>query len=377
MSASPPRLLVVTPDLPPERGGIQAFMGGLIEAMERFRVRVVARNSPGAREHDRESGWDVLRVPTHPRLGPERNVLLNAAALADAARFRPDAALHAHIVTSPAAIATARLLGAPHLMIYHANEIAGKPRLAAFASRHAEAVMVVSGYTERLLLDAGGTAERLQRISPGVTLPDAVMREPGGQPTILTIARLADAYKGHDVLVEALPAIRARVPDVRWVVVGEGPLRPSLEAHARAAGVADAVSFLGSVSDAERDAWLARSTLFAMPSRLPGGGLAGEGFGIVFLEAAAHGLPVVAGNVGGAVDSVSAGETGLLVDPTDAGAVADAICSLLLDPERARALGEAGAARARSFAWPVIAERVEDVLLGLIAARREGGGRNA
>jgi phosphatidylinositol alpha-1,6-mannosyltransferase len=375
MSAGRPRLLVVTPDLPPARGGIQALMGGLLGELHRFRVRVVALESPGARDHDRAAGWDVLRVPTHARLGPARNLLLNAAALADAVRFRPDAALHAHIVTSPAAVAAGRFPGVPHMVIYHANEIVGKPRLAAFAARHADAAMVVSGYTESLLLAAGGRPERVHRISPGVTLP-SVEREPGERPTILTVARLNDAYKGHDVLLEALPAIRARVPDVHWVVVGEGPLRPSLEARARATGVADAVSFLGGVGDDERDSWLARATVFAMPSRLPGGGLAGEGFGIVFLEAAAYGLPVVAGDVGGALDAVSAGETGLLVDPTDATAVAEAVCSLLLDPERARTLGEAGAARARSFAWPAIAARVEDVLLGLIATR-ESGGRHA
>ncbi|HEX5223608.1 MAG TPA: glycosyltransferase family 4 protein [Solirubrobacteraceae bacterium] len=374
MSAGPPRLLLVTPDLPPARGGIQALMGGLLGAIERFAVRVVALDSPGARDHDRDAGWRVLRVPTHARLGPARNLALNAAALAAAVRFRADVALHAHIVTSPAAIATTRLLGAPHMVIYHANEIVGKPRLAAFASRRAGATMAVSGYTERLLLEAGGTSERLHRISPGVTLPDTVRRAGGERPTILTIARLADAYKGHDVLLEALPAIRARVPDVRWVIVGDGPLRPSLEAHARAAGLTDAVSFLGAVGDEERDAWLDRASVFAMPSRLPGAGLAGEGFGIVFLEAAAHGLPVVAGDVGGAVDAVSAGETGLLVDPTDAAALAEAICSLLLDPGRARSLGEAGAARARSFAWPAVAARVEDVLLDLIAARPGRGG---
>jgi len=372
MSAGRPRLLVVTPDLPPARGGIQALMGGLLDAFERFRVRVVALDSPGARDHDRAAGWDVLRVPTRARLGPARNLVLNAAALGDAVRLRPDAALHAHIVTSPAAVAAGRFPGVPHMVIYHANEILGKPRLAAFAARHADAAMVVSGYTESLLLQAGGRPERVHRIAPGVTLP-TVEREPGERPTILTIARLTDAYKGHDVLLEALPAIRARVPDVAWVVVGEGPLRPSLEARARAVGVDDAVSFIGGVSDAERDAWLARATLFAMPSRLPAGGLAGEGFGIVFLEAAAYGLPVVAGNVAGALDAVSAGETGLLVDPTDPAAVAEAICALLLDPERARTLGEAGAARARSFAWPAVAARVEDVLLGLIAARGAGG----
>ena len=123
------------------------------------------------------------------------------------------------------------------------------------------------------------------------------------------------------------------------------------------------MSFVGAVSDAERDRWVARARVFAMPSRLPPGGVGGEGFGIVYLEAAARGLPVVAGNVGGAVDAVVDGVTGLLVDPADPAAVADALVALLTDRERAEALGRAGAERAREFAWPEIARRVEDVLL--------------
>jgi phosphatidylinositol alpha-1,6-mannosyltransferase len=180
---------------------------------------------------------------------------------------------------------------------------------------------------------------------------------------VVTVARLRDRHKGHDVLARAIALIRARVPDIQWIVVGDGPLRPQLERLAAAQGLDGQVYFVGEVSDAERDAWLDRAHVFAMPARLPPGGVGGEGFGIVFLEANAHGIPVVAGNVGGALDAVVHGETGLLVDPTDPKAVADAIGELLLDPERATELGRGGAARARSFVWPTIARRVEELLL--------------
>jgi phosphatidylinositol alpha-1,6-mannosyltransferase len=86
---------------------------------------------------------------------------------------------------------------------------------------------------------------------------------------------------------------------------------------------------------------------------------------MVYLEAAAHGVPSVAGNVAGAIDAVVHGETGLLVDPTNHVAVADALTTLLAAPERAGRLGRAGAARAQEFAWPTIARRVEDVLLAV------------
>ncbi|HEX3510923.1 MAG TPA: glycosyltransferase family 4 protein [Solirubrobacteraceae bacterium] len=361
-----PRLLVLTPDLPPARGGIQALMEGLLGSISRFEVRVVALDSPGAREFDRAQALDVHRVSAPPRLGAGRNLVLDAASIAHALRWHPDVTLASHIVASPAAAAITTLLHAPHATYYHANEIVGKPRLAAWAARTDAASIVVSGYTESLLAAAGGPAGRMHRIPPGVTLPADVRRTSAERPTLVTVSRLADAYKGHDVLLRALPAIRARVPDVEWVVIGDGPLRRELQQRAQREGLGGAVRFLGAVGDAERDAWLLRADVFAMPSRLPGGGLAGEGFGIVFLEAAARGLPVVAGNVGGAVDSVADGETGLLVDPADPGAVAQAVSSLLLDPALARRLGEAGARRAAAFAWPLVAARVEELLLGLL-----------
>ncbi len=124
---------------------------------------------------------------------------------------------------------------------------------------------------------------------------------------------------------------------------------------------------MGAVSEGERDAALDRAHVFAMPSRLPPGGVGGEGFGIVYLEAAAHGLPCVAGNVGGATDAVVDGETGLLVDPEDHRAVAGALVDLLLDPPRAGALGDAAATRARLFAWPVVGRRLEDLIFELAA----------
>jgi phosphatidylinositol alpha-1,6-mannosyltransferase len=203
-----------------------------------------------------------------------------------------------------------------------------------------------------------------------VELPAVGGRERAERPTIVTVARLRDRYKGHDVLIEALAPIREQVPEAELVVIGDGPLRDELEQLAHTAGVGGAVRFLGAVSDEERNRWLRRAHLFAMPSRLPDDGRAGEGFGIVYMEAAAYGLPVVAGNVAGALDAVADGETGLLVDPTDPCAVAAAIARLLLDGELAQRLGRAGAARAEGFAWPLIAARVEEVLMEQLRMRR-------
>jgi len=361
MSAKP-RLLVITPDFPPARGGIQVLAQRLAAGLEGFATKIVTLDSPGAREFDLTGRLTVRRVRSDRRLGGGRNVPLNAVALSEALRFRPHVTLSAHIVTSPAAATIRRAVGARTVQYFHAKEIGAKPKLAAFAAQQAHEVIAVSAYTASLVRATGATPASLTLISPGVDIPADATPLPAERPTFLTIARLEDRYKGHDVLIRALPLVRAKVPDVEWIVVGDGPLRPGLEQLARSHGVADAVRFLGAVSDRERDGWLRRARLLAMPSRLPAGGFAGEGFGIVYLEAGAYGKPVVAGNVAGALDAVADGDSGLLVDPTDHVAVAEAITRLLLDRELAQRLGGAAAERARGFAWPVICERVGTVL---------------
>jgi phosphatidylinositol alpha-1,6-mannosyltransferase len=170
-------------------------------------------------------------------------------------------------------------------------------------------------------------------------------------------------------MIRALSLVRVRVPGARWVVVGEGSLRGELDVMARASGVAGSITFAGALDDGARDEWLDRADVFAMPSRLMPGGLGGEGFGIVYLEAGAHGLPCVAGQLGGSADAVINGETGLTVDATDHVAVADAITKLLLDRELRVRLGEAGRARAAQFSWARMAEQVDDLIERLVAAR--------
>jgi phosphatidyl-myo-inositol dimannoside synthase len=352
----------------------------LATGLEGFETKVVARDSPGAVGFDYADDLVVRRVKADARLGGGRNLLLNGIACQEALRFRPDVTLSAHIVTSPAAAFIHQALGAPTLQYFHAKEVGAKPRWAAFAARAAQDLVAVSEYTASLVKATGTFSADMHLISPGVDIPLDTEPLPESRPTFLTIARLEDRYKGHDVLVRALPLIRAKVPDIHWAVIGDGPLRPGLEQLARSHEVVDSISFLGSLSDEQRNRWLRRAHVLAMPSRLPAGDFAGEGFGIVYLEAAAYGKPVVAGDVAGALDAVADGETGLLVDPTDHVAVAEAITKLLLDPQLARRLGSAGAARARSFSWPAICARVEAVLhrrLGLSPPDTIGGSPQA
>jgi phosphatidyl-myo-inositol dimannoside synthase len=358
-----PRVLLVTPDFPPAFGGIQRLTHRLAQHLERVEARVVALESPGAEVFDRAEPLSIVRVRRFGLGGhPNAVAVLNARAVAEALRFRPHVVLVAHIFTSPAALAIKRLLGTPYVQYLHGREIIIRPRLTRAGLRGAAAAVAVSSYTRELALSHGAPEERIHLVPPGIDLVGQATTARSATPTVVTIARLEQRYKGHDVLLRALPLVRSRVPQARLVVVGDGPLRPVYEGLALSLALDDGVEFAGALDDVSRDRVLDRAHVFAMPSRLPLDG-GGEGFGIVYLEAAVHGLPVVAGNVAGALDAVVHDDTGLLVDPTDHVAVADALTTLLLDLETAARLGCAGAQRAQEFAWPKIAERVEDLLL--------------
>jgi phosphatidyl-myo-inositol dimannoside synthase len=366
VAAARPRLLLLTPDFPPARGGIQVLLARVAEGMHGLDTLVLAPEARDAGAFDTGSSLHIQRVRGGGRIRGGRNAVLNAAALLVARRFHPDLVLSGHIVTSPAVAAIKRLSGARTAQYFYAEEIGAKQRLAMFAAREADLSIAISSYTASLIAAAGAEPRRLSIVPCGTDAAPAIEPLRAERPTVLTIARIEERYKGHDVMVRAFALVLAKVPDAQWVVIGDGSLRPAIEALARSYGVERSIRFLGAVADAERDTWLRRARLLAMPSRLPAGRFAGEGFGIVYLEAGAYGKPVVAGNVGGALDAVLDDETGLLVDPLDPLAVADAIVSLLLDDALAQRLGAAGRARSERQTWPSIAERVQRELLGLL-----------
>jgi len=360
------RVLVITPDFPPDVGGIQELMGSLVRSLPAAEVRVLALGQAGAEEYDRTAEVEVRRSASTEMDRRLAALRLNARSLVEARRFRPDVILSGHIVASIGAVLLRKALGVPFVQYVHADEFRVRPRLAALAVRSADATIAVSRYTRDMALAAGADPARVRVIPPGIELPPEVDVPREGPPTLVTVATLKFSRKGHDVIARALPLVRERVPDARWIVVGDGPLRGALEEAIAANGIGDAVELRGRVDDAERDRILERADVFCMPSRVPeGGDVGGEGFGIVYLEAAARGVPSIAGEVAGARDAVVNGETGLLVDPTDHVAVAGAIAELLADPERAHRMGTAARRFAESHAWPLIAARVEEVLRGV------------
>lgn len=357
MSAAP-RVLLLTPDYPPACGGIQYLQHGIVRHARRVRFRVVTLGDAAGTVEEK----DGVQVSRFTARGPRGGTLalLNAAALVQARTWRPDVVLSGHIVMAPAARAT----GLPFVQYLYAEEMARRSRLTSFALRHATASIVLGEHGRSLALAAGAPPERVHPIPPGIDLPGRPVTTPRERAAlIVSVGRLTDRYKGFEVLVRALPLIRCRVPDAMMTLVGDGHLRASVEALARANGCGEALRCVGFVDDAERDALLSAATVFAMPSRLPPRS-GGEGFGIVYLEAGAHGTPVIAGNVGGALDAVVDGKTGVLVPPEDHIEVANAISCLLLDRERATRLGNGGREWAERFAWPTVVRKVEDVLIG-------------
>lgn len=361
------RVLLPTPDYPPTSGGIQLLLERLVHH-SRLSYEVVTLNVPRDRHLSMAPG-----VTRTPRLGDRRLAVgaLNAIALARAMASRPNAVLSGHVVTGPSALAIQGLLGVPAIQFLYAMELGERPSLTRVVTQRARASLAISAHTQREAVALGAPAERVHLVLPGVDPPTGssslLVERQTDPPTIVTVARLEDRYKGFDVMIKALPLVRARVPDARWVVVGEGSLRAELEAMAASLDVADCITFTGRLDDEARDGWLDLAHVFAMPSRLLPGGRGGEGFGIVYLEAGAHGLPCVAGNVGGSVDAVVDGETGLLVDPTDHVAVAGAITELLLDSGLRTRLGDAGRARAKKLSWAHMAEQVDDLIERVVA----------
>jgi phosphatidylinositol alpha-1,6-mannosyltransferase len=278
--------------------------------------------------------------------------------------------------------------GFPYVVATHGAEywfalLPGLSTALRVATSGATRVLAVSRFTGRVVRTAVSPRVPVSLLPPGVDTerfrPDLSGDEVrarhglGDRPLVVCVSRLVPR-KGQDVLIRAMPRILRRVPDAALLIVGTGSDRARLDALAAeaprgsvafAGEVPDAeaprgsVAFAGEVPDAELPAHYAAADVFAMPCRSRLAGLEVEGFGIVYLEAAAAGKPVVAGNSGGAAEAVTDGETGLVVDGRHEDAVGEAVAALLADPARSEAMGKAGRARAeRWFAWPRLTERL-------------------
>jgi glycosyltransferase involved in cell wall biosynthesis len=203
-------------------------------------------------------------------------------------------------------------------------------------------------------------------ISSGTPSPED-RRANHARPVVLTVGRLAasERYKGHDVMLDAWHKVLEAEPESQYLIVGDGDDRQRLEAKARGLRLGGSVRFVGKVTAAELSNYYDNCRVFAMPARteLDPRDPRGEGFGIVFLEAMAHGKPVIGPRNGAPAEYIRHGEHGLLVNPLDPSEVAQALIEILGHPERSQRMGQAGRKWVReNFSYQAFCWRLRESL---------------
>ena len=366
--------LLVTNDFPPKVGGIQSYLWELWRRLPPESFAVLTSPHGDAEEWDRRQPFLVRRVREpvllpHPimvnrvqamasELGVELVVLdpaLPLGMIGPSLDLPYDVVLHGAEVTVPGRLPGSRPLLA-HVLRRARRVISAGEYAAAEAARAAERPLDV------VIVPPGVDVSRFVPLDAG---PRRVVRSRFGLPTdgplVVSVSRLVPR-KGFDTLIRAAARLKRAHPGLTVAIAGSG--RDESRLRRLAAETGARVAFLGRVPDEDLSSLYGAADVFAMLCRSRWGGLEQEGFGIVFLEAAACAVPQVAGASGGAAEAVVDGETGLVVDPPeDVQAVADAIDSLLADPERARALGQAARRRVEAeLTYDALAARLGDAL---------------
>ena len=375
-------ILIPAYDFKPLLGGVANYGHELAVKFSRCaRVHVVSRKLPGMEEFDRNLPYQVTRIRT-----PYSGLLsfpLFASTLRSLIRREPPDAIFCPMWFPDAAACRWALKGAPvpYFVAVHGTEVFENltdlknglktlllRRLKGKVFREAARVFPVSNYTRKAVLDeVPGHDEKVitvnNGVNPGIFRRTAVesnveekYRLHGGR-ILLTVTRLYP-YKGVDRMLESLPGISRAIPGVQYLVVGEGPDQPRLENLTRRLGLESQVRFLGRRTLSEIVELYNVADLFVMLSREEPPDV--EGFGLVFLEAAACGLPSVGGRSGGIPDAIDEGRSGWLVDPCNTREIAATIIDLLESPEKLERASEFCLSTAPQRSW----ERAADRILG-------------
>lgn len=379
-------LLISGQYFPPQTGGISNYMRSVCDTLGRDEICCLtgvpwkdgrAANGGGFRVYRRPSAFAKAWAAQAPGLG--------LALLEILLRERPKVIQIATAYDGYIGLWLRRRFGLPYVVYAHGNEILDAAQSAwkrpKESLRQASRVLAVSRYTATLVEKLGVATERITILHPGCDVQAFRPREPRSDlcerllgavrrgPVILSVGNLVER-KGQDMVIRALPRLRARVSDLQYLIVGDGPYRGELERLATEVGVREHVKFAGRVPNDELPDIYAMCDVFALPSRERLDSCDVEGFGIVFLEANASGKPVVAGRSGGIGDAVVDGTTGLLVEPSDPDDIADAIHTLLANPELATRIAEQGRERVvREFGWEAVGGRLREVLREVAAEK--------
>lgn len=384
--------LVTADNYLPHSGGSRVYYAALYKnlvAQYPDTVTLLTKKVPGWREFDRQESAENFRIRRrfHPlpnwryeQLPKALPQLLHAAGAALTGHYD---CLHCGDLFPQAlnGVMLRQIFKLPLLIFCHGDEISQtdkrryQPRVRDFIYRHADAIIAANEFAREKLLRIGIPNERVHKLTPGVNFEELcprprrqdLMERYGLQDKkiLLTVARLVPR-KGHKMVLQALSKVLAQVPDLKYLIVGEGPEKERLETMARELGVQDAVIFTGDVGHDQICDFYNLCDVFAMVNRLDESGDV-ESFGMVFTEANAVGKPVIGGRSGGTAEAVLQGQTGFLVDPDSADEVADRLLLLLKNEHLSKRMGAAGLERVRvEFNWATRAQVLRRITAELV-----------
>lgn len=375
------KILCITNDFGPRAGGIETFIIGLVERLPKNSVVVYTSSQNDSAVFDKawsdNFGVEVIRDRSKILL-PTLRVSKNLRSLL---QEREISTVFFGAAAPLGLLANGlRKSGAKKIVaLTHGHEV-WWAKLWPFSwaikqiGKNVDALTYLGNFTRNAISAAlpASSQEKMVRLAPGIDTehfsPERrnprIRHELGldDKKVIVSVGRLVHR-KGQDFLIDALPLISQKIPNVHLLLVGEGPYRAELEKRSVALGVRDRITFIGRVQHSELPEYICAGDIFAMPSRSRLAGLEVEGLGIVYLEASACGLPVIGGTSGGAPDAVLEGETGFSVDGTSAAAIAEAAIRLLSNAEYAEKLGAQGREWiVKEWRWEIWAEKFQTLL---------------
>ncbi len=378
------KILFVTNDFPPQSGGIQTFIEGLIYQLPPESV-VVHTSSQSSEVEQARYDQKIFHQLGAIVVRDRQRILLPTPGL----RARVAGTIHAHSIKTVVFGASVplgllapslRRLGVTRMVaLTHGHEVwwSKVPLFSHLLRRVARSVDVLTylGSFTKSAISAALDARDLQKLMalpPGVDIEnfhpgdksEELLKRYGlsGKLIILCVGRLVQR-KGQDVLIKALSKVRGQFPNAQLVIAGSGNYEERLRALAKQEGVAQSVSFLGRVPFEDLPALFRSADIFASPTRERFAGLEVEGLGIVYLEASASGVPVIAGDSGGSPDAVQQDVTGKVVAGSDIDGLANALTELLTDAQLRARMGSAGRLWMESqWSWQVIGARFRDLL---------------
>lgn len=375
-----PRTLLITNDFPPRDGGIESYLRDFCTQIPAESLTVLASTRiPGDETslYDASLPYTVIRTKDRILL-PLPHI---ARQVAEIIREKNIEVVWFGAAAPMGLLARAcRAAGAKRIIsTTHGHEVGwsmfpGSRRVLREIGRSSDVVTYISRYTRNRFAVAFGSETAFERLPSGVDIdrfrPDSNagtrIRERHGlsseTPLIVCISRLVER-KGQDTLIKSMPEVLTAHPEATLLLVGVGPYGTRLQELAAQVGVSDSVIFAGKVDFDDLPAYYNSADVFAMPARTRGKGLDVEGLGIVYLEAQACGVPVIAGDSGGAPETVIDGVTGVVVEGRNVGKLSKELVLLLGDREEARQMGAAGREHVEAnWTWPAMGHRLRSIL---------------